>query len=251
MPITDFNEIADVYDEDLENLLGKYMWGGAEKYTEYKVQLAHILLKKKNIRSILDFGCGVGRSLKYLAAYFYGTNLFGCDVSDDELQIAKKNYPLAHYFNNADIDEFSNLKDKFDLIFTSCVLHHIAPTERKIWVNAVVDKLTPDGYWAIFEHNLINPYTKRIITDVDNKVDDINWMYTKKKLLALFSERKDIIIFWHGYTLFSPFRFTSKKQKKSCFSYLITSFERLFKWCPLGAQQCVIIKKQENKYEEN
>lgn len=253
MPITDFNEVADVYDEDLEKLLGKYMRGGTEKYSEYKIQLIHILFKKKNIKTILDFGCGVGRSIKYLTAYFPKTELFGCDVSDDELKIAKKNFPQAQYFNNAEIEKFIGMKEKYDLIFTSCVMHHINPKERKKWVNAVLDKLSPNGYWAVFEHNLINPYTKRIITDVENKVDDIKWMYTRKKLLTLFAERKDIIIYWQGYTLFSPFRFSSSKnQKKSNgFSYFITNCERLLKWCPLGAQQCVIVKKLENQYEKN
>ncbi len=253
MPITDFNEVADIYDEDLEKLLGKYMRGGTEKYAEYKIQLAHILLKKKDIKTILDFGCGVGRSINYLASYFPGTTLYGCDISDDELQIAKKNYSDAQFFNNAEIENFSNMKERFNLVFTACVMHHIDPKERNIWVNSVLDKLTPGGYWAIFEHNLINPYTKRIVTDVDNKLDNINWMYTRKKLLALFAERKDISIYWQGYTLFSPFRFISAKQhrKSNSFSYFITNFERFLKWCPLGAQQCVIIKKQEISYEKN
>ena len=182
MPITDFNEVADNYDKDLDNLLGKYMIGGTDKYTEYKVQLVHILLKKKVIKTILDFGCGVGRSLKYLTAYFPMADIFGCDVAEDELQIAKKHYPHVLFFNNAKIEEFSNIKEKYDLIFTSCVMHHIDPKERSIWINTVLDKLALEGYWVIFEHNLINPYTKRIVTDVDNKVDDINWMYTRKKL---------------------------------------------------------------------
>lgn len=246
MPITDFNEVADVYDDELKNLLNKYVKGETEKYAEYKVQLTQMLMKNQKINFILDFGCGVGRSLKYLSVYFPNAELFGCDVADDELQIAKKNYPSVQYFNNSNVEEFCNMEKKFDLVFTSCVMHHVDPAERKQWVDAVLSRLSPSGYWAIFEHNLINPYTKRIVTDKDNKVDDVTWMYTRKKLLDLFAERKDINIFWQGYTLFSPFRFESKKNqgKRNALSYFITNCERLFKWCPLGAQQCVIVKKQ-------
>lgn len=129
------------------------------------------------------------------------------------------------------------MKEGFDLVFTACVMHHIDPKERDAWVDAVLSRMNPGGYWAIFEHNLINPYTKRIVTDVDNKVDDVNWMYSRKKLLGLFENKKNVNVFWQGYTLFSPFRSLS----------LITNIERLLKWCPLGAQQCVVIQKQENK----
>lgn len=246
MAITDFNEVADVYDEDLENLLNKYLKGSTDKFAEYKIQLTHILLKKRNIKTILDFGCGVGRSLRYLANYFPNSELFGCDVADDELQIAKKTFPTARYFNNSNIEDFYNMNEGFDLIFTACVMHHIDPKERNAWVDAVLNRMNPGGYWAIFEHNLINPYTKRIVTDVDNKVDDVNWMYTREKLLGLFDDKKDTNVFWQGYTLFSPFRFSSPQKQRNNLSYFITNMERLMKLCPLGAQQCVIIQKQEN-----
>ncbi|MBO7048724.1 MAG: class I SAM-dependent methyltransferase [Spirochaetia bacterium] len=246
MAIKSFNEIAEIYDKNLEELLGKYMKGGTEKYAEYKVQLIHNLLKTHNINSILDFGCGVGRSLKYLTKYYPQAELWGCDIADEELQIAKKIFPKVSFFNNGYLEEFSSGEKSFDLIFTSCVMHHINPTERKAWVKAVLNRLNKGGYWAIFEHNLINPYTKKIVIDKDNKSDDINWMFSRKKLIKLFEGITDVNIFWQGYTLFFPFRFTSIQYHENSydFSYFLTNCERLFKWCPLGAQQCIIVKNK-------
>ena len=247
MAITDFNEVAEIYDDNLNELLGKYIKGSTEKYAEYKIQLVHSIIKKINPKSILDFGCGTGRSLEYIEKYFPSSELFGCDVSEDELTIARRNFPKAEYFNNSDVNTFSSDSKKFDLIITACVMHHIEPNDREKWVNAVFSRLTNDGYWAVFEHNLINPYTKRIVMDVDNKVDNIEWMYTRKKILNLVKNIKNVNIAWQGYTLFSPFRFTHDKlDKQNKISYFITCFEKSLKWCPLGAQQCVIFKKTGN-----
>ena len=249
MAITDFDKVADIYDKNLENLLSKYVKGTTEKYAEYKIQLAYILLREKNIKSILDFGCGTGRSLNYLSKYFQKSKLSGCDVSGEELEIAKRILPNAFFFNNTNIEEFAQSKEKYDLIFTACVIHHIDPKDRKKWVDAVLKRLSNNGYWVIFEHNLFNPYTKRIVTDKDNKVDNVNWMLSREKLLGLFKGRDDVSLYWQGYTLFSPIRFTPSYQenRKGKISFLITNFERLLKWCSFGAQQCVVIKKDMEK----
>ena len=44
------------------------------------------------VNNILDFGTGVGNSIPFLAQYFPGTGLFGTDVSDKSLTLAKERF---------------------------------------------------------------------------------------------------------------------------------------------------------------
>ena len=110
----------------------------------------------------------------------------------------------------------------------SCVLHHIEPAERQYWIDGLKNALNPGGHIAVFEHNVKNPATRSIVISPINLVDKLDWMLDHKELEELMGEK----IYWSGYTLFSPVRFPG-----------ILRVERMLKWLPLGAQQCVIVGK--------
>ena len=229
-----FDQYADTYDDGMKQLLALYGGGDTYKFAEYKVALLHDLLGKRGIRSILDFGCGTGRSLKYFDAYF-GTDVtkYGCDVSVNSLRDAAKLVPSATFFCNETVDRFLAEDHTYDLVFISCVLHHIDPSERAAWLAAIAQKLNAGGYIAVFEHNIQNLVTKKIVLDPANKVDDIHWMLSHKEIIDLLTgANKSLQRYWDGYTLFSPFRFPG-----------VLYLERLLSWLPLGAQQCVIVKR--------
>lgn len=185
----------------------------------------------------MDFGCGTGRSLSYFKYYFKNVkNFYGCDVSSESIKIASKIMPEAHLFVNESIEAYKKFfrgGSAYDLVFMACVLHHMEPSTRKKWMQTVINYLKPGGYLVVFEHNLKNPYTKKIVLAPDNEVDNIHYMLTRKELKSLLLEsfpRMNIV--WEGYTLFSLFR-----------KMWIIQAEKLVKWCPLGAQHCMIVQK--------
>lgn len=228
---TQFDEYANTYDDGLKELLGT-LGGNTEKFAIYKIDLCSHLLETEGIRNILDFGCGTGRSISYIQKYFANTQIYGCDVSDESLKVAQLKNPDCIFFQNTSVEKMKAQQMYFDLTICACVFHHINPLERKEWFKSIVDCTNNGGYIAIFEHNILNPKTKSIILDPSNKVDDINWMLSRKDIIDLSSGLNNCKVFWEGYTLFSPFRPT-----------WITNFERILKWLPLGAQQCVVFKK--------
>lgn len=62
--------------------------------------------------SILDIGCGTGTHLSLIKNRF--TNIFGVDINDEILNLAKKKVPEGHFINSGMID-FS-IQLKFDVI---------------------------------------------------------------------------------------------------------------------------------------
>lgn len=236
-----FDDLAEDYDEDLQRLLSPYMVGtDTEKFAEYKAELVYNLLHTRPIQRILDFGCGTGRSIQYLRKCF-GENLryYGCDVSYESIQKAQEINQSVQYFQNDNtekfIDYWKSSAGGYDLAFIACVFHHIPPDERINWVRTILECLNSKGCVAVFEHNLKNPLTKKIVTSLDNPVDDVYWMLTPGELERLFQgsgiKNKRV---WKGYTLFSPLRQT-----------WVTKAEMVLKWCPLGAQHCLIVEKLE------
>ena len=227
-----FDFIAEEYDDVLKKNLGT---SDIEKFAEYKIELLKKLLQGKEINNILDFGCGTGRSFPYLKKHFPNSSLYGCDVSTESLKIAAQIIPDENLFVNETTDEIKRFGKQYDLIIATCVFHHIPPEERLMWIKACFENLSPNGFFAIYEHNLKNPFTKKIVTRAEE--DNVDWMIRKDKLECLMTQAAEVRgkLFWSGYTLFSPVRFPG-----------VLSIEQLFKGIPFGAQYCTIIQKQQN-----
>lgn len=118
------------------------------------------------VNRILDFGCGVGLSLKSLQAAFPNAQVVGTDPSQRCLDQARNEHAessinLLNYeavFNDS-------CQAKYDLIFISCVFHHIEQSEHVPILRSLLALCKPSGMLAIFEHNPGNPVTRKIVRD--------------------------------------------------------------------------------------
>ncbi len=158
----DFDQYAGDYEKILEDDL-KFFGEENGYFAEYKVKIVkdNMLSEPKNI---LEYGCGIGLNLRYFNQYFPSAKISGCDISEKSIRIASKDNRSADLFI---IDE-NSLKERegrFDLIFVSCVFHHIAPELRENSINQIQRLLKSGGALYIFEHNPYNPVTRKIVKD--------------------------------------------------------------------------------------
>jgi SAM-dependent methyltransferase len=100
-------------------------------------------------RSILDFGCGVGRTLVSFAKI--GNETTGVDVSKSMLQEASTNC-REHGVSNVRFlrsdDALTEIRGTFDLIHSSIVFQHIPVARGKILFRTLLTRLTPSGIGA-------------------------------------------------------------------------------------------------------
>jgi tRNA (cmo5U34)-methyltransferase len=100
-------------------------------------------------KSILDIGIGTGNlSLKLLEA-FPKSELTGIDLVDDFINIARQK--LINYSKNVklickDIKEFSFI-NKYDLIVTSFMFHHLENKEKKLIYKKIYGSLNQNGFF--------------------------------------------------------------------------------------------------------
>lgn len=82
------------------------------------------IIKKYKIKSILEVGCNIGGNLKIISEIDPSIKLTAIEPNKKAISIARKNVPKAEIIDgnifNIKIDR------KFDLVFTSVVLIHIA-----------------------------------------------------------------------------------------------------------------------------
>jgi SAM-dependent methyltransferase len=191
----DFDDVAGNYEDLLRKNLGAY-GQDTSYYVEYKGEMMKRHAENKTPLSILDFGCGVGRSIPFLQRFFPGSAIWGCDPSKESLSVAQRNNPTCSFFSLHE----APLRC-FDLILVSCVFHHVPPKGREKVLGVIKSLMSPGAELFIFEHNPYNPLTRHAVNTCPFDKD--------AKLITLSDMKR--LIFHSGlttlparYTLFFP-----------------------------------------------
>lgn len=220
----DFDKYADNYQKVLQEKL-RFFDSDEEYYAEYKIKIIKKYIKNTP-KKILEYGCGIGRNLKYLTQHFQQSKIYAADISNKSLDIAKSyNQSVKFYLLGED-----TIVDKFDLIFVALVFHHIEPGSRLKVIEYISDILQEGGNIFIFEHNPYNPITRYVVNTCAFDADAV--LLTKRKLMQLLIEAKLSINTWR-YTLFFP-----SLLKKLRF------LEPILGYLPLGGQYFISANKR-------
>lgn len=225
------SEPFDKYAKDYNEILNKSISVSGEEgtfFSELKIKLLSDFLKNRaKPLNILDFGCGIGNSTKFVKDYFSESNYVGIDSSLESIKVAKLRYPNSEFYTGSE----ETLKDrKFDLIFSACVFHHIPPKERLSAIKNVLNLLEDKGYFILFEHNPYNPITVNIVRNspIDNGVILLKPRYSKK-LFQNANLKVERLIYYFFFPKFLSFM-------RHC--------ERFMHSLPFGGQYMIIGKKE-------
>jgi 2-polyprenyl-3-methyl-5-hydroxy-6-metoxy-1,4-benzoquinol methylase len=148
------NKLFDNYSSRTNNLDSsyheKYIWFNTYFKNFYKPFISTSIDKNLNI---LDIGCNRGYLLKVLKDNGY-ENLVGIDLSNDDLEHAKKlelNCPILN------VDAFDYLEEnklKFDVIIIKAVLEHIPKDKVGKLIQLMYESLTNEGVLIIDVPNM-------------------------------------------------------------------------------------------------
>jgi SAM-dependent methyltransferase len=229
-----FDEFARDYDKGHEDTI-KLSGFGTDYFYEYKIREIHRILsetKQKKPLSILDFGCGVGNVDPYIRKYFPDSKIYGMDVSEESIKVANENHGEFDISYAAfDADKVENpFNVLFDLVFVSCVFHHIPKNGHKETLSFLRSCMNPDALLFVFEHNPYNPATRMIFNKHDKPLDEnANMIYPGyiKKLMRS-SGFKVVSL---NYTIFFPRQLA-----------VFMPLERFMVAIPFGAQYYIVAK---------
>lgn len=167
-------------------------------YLAYR-DLPEIILEHVEGRKAIDFGCGTGRSTRFLREI--GFDVVGVDIAEDMIKKAKEMDPGGDYRLVGDGDLSRLPGDAYDLVLSVFTFDNIPTMEKKIKIfreirgllkdaGSVVSSVSsPEIYqheWASFSTRDFpeNQYAKSgdkvriVITDIEDKrpVEDVVWM---------------------------------------------------------------------------
>ncbi len=132
--------------------------------------LGRVLDMKKTLpegfhpKRILDFGCGIGKTVEYLSTEYPEAEVTGVDSSQEAIQ-----YAAGHYENSRRLFHHTSQLRKsgdFDLCYMNGVFHHLEPQDRLPALNSLLGVLRPGGYLALFENNPWNLGTRLVMKSI-------------------------------------------------------------------------------------
>jgi SAM-dependent methyltransferase len=129
----------------------KEFFESGQVHVDHVMRMIHTYINSSFApKSILDFGCGVGRTLTSFAAL--GSETVGLDVSASMLLEARRNCDerkLTDIRLVPSDDSLSTLSGLFDLIHSFIVFQHIPPERGKIIFANLLAHLAPGGVAAV------------------------------------------------------------------------------------------------------
>lgn len=128
-------------------------------FARYKRVCLERLLGPRFAEPVLDFGCGIGNLTTELVGSF--PRVEGWDPSAACVEIARARSPGATF--HGDLGAIP--RGRFGAAVVANVLHHVKPAERPELLRTVASLLAPGGRLVVFEHNPLNPVTRKAVAD--------------------------------------------------------------------------------------
>jgi SAM-dependent methyltransferase len=200
-----------------------------EYFSDYKMRdfrdLVNKLAPRRSGGSYLDFGAGTGNSVPFFLKYLPDSRLTCLDVSRRSLAIAAERFPAAAIFQDFDGTTLPFEDASFDGAYANCVFHHIDGRAHVDLLKELRRVISPGGVLMIYEHNPVNPLTRRA---VDQCPFDENAVLIRATRLCNRLRAAGFSMPRPSYRVFFP----------RALGFLRPA-ERYLKWLPLGAQYFV------------
>jgi SAM-dependent methyltransferase len=102
---------------------------------------------------MLDFGCGPGRLLRWLAPYAGEVELHGTDIDRDAIEWCEANLPYASFTVAPHLPPTSYADGTFDLVVNHSVFTHLDERYQDLWLAELQRITRPGGVLVLTVHS--------------------------------------------------------------------------------------------------
>lgn len=221
--MAEFDTFAAAYEQSLDASI-RVTGESSDYFAAYKAAYIARNVAPPGPAKILDYGCGIGLLSSQLHGLMPEKHVDGFDPSRESIHRIGLDLRSQGMFTS-DADEIG--KD-YDIAVIANVLHHVKPQDRRDLLQSIASRLRIGGKLVIFEHNPLNPLTRRAVSQCAFDGDAI--LLTERETRGYFpaSEfalRRDYIVFFPRWLSW------------------LRSIEPSLAWCALGAQYTVTATK--------
>ncbi len=109
-------------------------------------------LSSSSIREVLDFGCGCGRTLRWLGREFRGKRLTGADADEEMIGWSRRHLRFAEFTSNPPWPPLPFSSGRFDFVCAISVFTHSSAAMRRRWLAELARVTAPGGLVLLTAH---------------------------------------------------------------------------------------------------
>ena len=133
--------------------LAWYQLGGLFMHQAITTMLQRNSVHINSIQSILDFGCGCGRIVRWWAALGKISEIWGCDYNPELIQWCQKNLSTFAQFSVNDAGPPLDFEHgKFEFVYAYSVLTHISKPLQQPWLEELARVVKLGGHLLVTVH---------------------------------------------------------------------------------------------------
>jgi SAM-dependent methyltransferase len=135
--------------------IDEFLKVGKRSSEDIKAALKKIGKDSSSFQTILDFGCGCGRTLLCFASRSPSSDLYGTSIDPEAISWCRNNLKLAEFDTNSPLPPLRYWSGTFDLIYAMSVFTHLNEDYQFRWPKRVEADNKPQRYrgldtpWAI------------------------------------------------------------------------------------------------------
>ena len=114
---------------------GQFLSIGAETYRLLRHVTQEAGCPLSSLAAVLDFGCGPGRTLRYLLRHAETVACTGIDVDAAAIRWCKRHFPFGEFWVNRETPPTDLKPATFDLIYAISVFSRLAEDNHRAWLN--------------------------------------------------------------------------------------------------------------------
>lgn len=225
-----FNSIATKWNSK-EKLISNCIGNKSLFKTEYKNWI-------HNGMKILDVGCGTGKKILRINNEYQDCELYGIDMSEKMIEIAKENiFQSQNIINFIKVDFIKfNVEKKYNVIIFNYVLHHMDnPTQA---IEKAFQLLEPNGliiitvpgteylketftYSSEFPNDVIGRFSQTKVESIFSSFDLVQLLYKKSTFLMQFESYNQYIQYLKSIGTYQKIVNYSTKKWRDEFNQLV------------------------------
>ena len=132
-------------------------------------------------QSVLDFGCGCGRTLLWLIRQFPDTRFHGTDVDAEAIEWRRRNLRSAEFRVNSPLPPLPYDDEQFDLIYALSVFTHLSDAHQRSWLPELRRILCRGGTLLLTVHG--EEVWKHLSAEQQKRVRSEGFLFERSKKL--------------------------------------------------------------------
>jgi cyclopropane fatty-acyl-phospholipid synthase-like methyltransferase len=135
------------------NEIGVFQAVGEQTAKKIQNALSDAGYSLEDFQSVLDFGCGCGRTLVWLCKSFPGIKWHGTDVDAEAIKWCCENIAGGTFAINGEVPPLSYRDETFDFIYAFSVFTHLNGDAQRAWKQELRRIVKPGGIVLLTIHS--------------------------------------------------------------------------------------------------